>query len=726
MMLRQTTILILLILLISPVFAENGDHENVEMVSSIYDYWETISDTEIENDYLYALTGETGLRVLDISDPENPIEIGSYLSSYQMIDIIILGELAYITEHESGLRILNISDPSNPVEVEFYASQEDLYNINVFGDYAYVVTRSFNGYGFKILNVSDPLNPDIVNYYPMEWNRAGKLLASGDFLFIDLEEGISIIDVSNPAEAEEVNLIETGENLTKDFSISGDYLYLLDNGDNDTIQSKLRAFDISDQSNIIEVDYYFLGNMQGIEVAGNFAYVTCYSAPMIDQIRIYDISDPTDINWISNSEAKGNNSEITIYDGHAFVSSFTGIQILDIADNSNLLEVCFFESTGSLFDVEINENYAFLTDRIHGLIVIDISNPEDPFEVNRFANDLGGAGDIEILNNLLYVAFDLQGIKVFDISNPVEPVEVRTFGDWDLINAISISEDYLCYVNSTSLKIYDISEPENPVNLGYYEFSSFIHSVDLDVNGDYVYIPDVYGFYIIDISDPTRPQEIATITESLAFGIAVSGNYAYVVYRDSDLKIFDISHPIIPFEVGYCELIGNNQSICLSGDFAFVSKWREGFSIVDIEDPENPIEVGYYDTFGLARNVAVANDYIYLADQFHFSIFDCSQADVNDENVVELPTEFAITSAYPNPFNPTLNVSISLPETSNLKVQVFNVTGQSVATLSNGGQYSSGIHDFVFDGSDLGSGVYFIHATTPNHLNQIQKVVLMK
>ncbi len=71
-------------------------------------------------------------------------------------------------------------------------------------------------------------------------------------------------------------------------------------------------------------------------------------------------------------------------------------------------------------------------------------------------------------------------------------------------------------------------------------------------------------------------------------------------------------------------------------------------------------------------------------------------------------------------------MSGSLQEVANLNVSLFNVMGQKVATLSNGSKYSAGIHGFIFDGPDLGSGVYFIHATTPNHLNQIQKVVLIK
>jgi Secretion system C-terminal sorting domain/Immune inhibitor A-like, MAM domain/Carboxypeptidase regulatory-like domain len=96
-----------------------------------------------------------------------------------------------------------------------------------------------------------------------------------------------------------------------------------------------------------------------------------------------------------------------------------------------------------------------------------------------------------------------------------------------------------------------------------------------------------------------------------------------------------------------------------------------------------------------------------------------------EATVVGLPTSFAMGTAYPNPFNPTANVSISLPEAANLTISVFNVMGQQVATLASG-QYQAGVHNFVIDGSNLSSGLYFIQAQVPGELHNVQKITLMK
>ncbi len=89
------------------------------------------------------------------------------------------------------------------------------------------------------------------------------------------------------------------------------------------------------------------------------------------------------------------------------------------------------------------------------------------------------------------------------------------------------------------------------------------------------------------------------------------------------------------------------------------------------------------------------------------------------------PATFALSAAYPNPFNPTTTISVALPEAADLEVTVVNTLGQQVAELTNG-RTAAGTHAFTFDASALSSGIYFVHATVPGQLNAVQKVVLMK
>ncbi|MCB2213015.1 T9SS type A sorting domain-containing protein [bacterium] len=89
------------------------------------------------------------------------------------------------------------------------------------------------------------------------------------------------------------------------------------------------------------------------------------------------------------------------------------------------------------------------------------------------------------------------------------------------------------------------------------------------------------------------------------------------------------------------------------------------------------------------------------------------------------PTEFSLSEAFPNPFNPTASVSVSLPQASQLKVQVFDVTGRLVTTLAPGG-YTAGTHAFTIDGTNMASGLYFVRVDAGSFGQQTRKVTLMK
>ena len=99
---------------------------------------------------------------------------------------------------------------------------------------------------------------------------------------------------------------------------------------------------------------------------------------------------------------------------------------------------------------------------------------------------------------------------------------------------------------------------------------------------------------------------------------------------------------------------------------------------------------------------------------------------VQERKFSGVPEEWAIAATYPNPFNPVLTTVVGLPETSDLTVKVYDITGRKVAQLASG-SHSPGYHTFIFTGKDSNaSGVYFVQAMVPGKLNQIRKVVLMK
>lgn len=79
---------------------------------------------------------------------------------------------------------------------------------------------------------------------------------------------------------------------------------------------------------------------------------------------------------------------------------------------------------------------------------------------------------------------------------------------------------------------------------------------------------------------------------------------------------------------------------------------------------------------------------------------------------------------YPNPFNPSTDISFSLPEASTVRLEVFNLLGQAVATVYSG-TLGAGEHSFTWDGSRSPSGVY-MYRLTAGEFNITKKMMLLK
>lgn len=93
-----------------------------------------------------------------------------------------------------------------------------------------------------------------------------------------------------------------------------------------------------------------------------------------------------------------------------------------------------------------------------------------------------------------------------------------------------------------------------------------------------------------------------------------------------------------------------------------------------------------------------------------------------------LPTEYALSQNFPNPFNPSTSFALSLPEASDYSLRIFNITGQMVKSYS--GHLEAGVHNIVWDGrneqgSSVASGVYFYKAEA-GAFNETRKMMMLK
>ena len=94
-----------------------------------------------------------------------------------------------------------------------------------------------------------------------------------------------------------------------------------------------------------------------------------------------------------------------------------------------------------------------------------------------------------------------------------------------------------------------------------------------------------------------------------------------------------------------------------------------------------------------------------------------------------LPFEYSLNQNFPNPFNPTTNISFSIPRDGNVNLSVFDLNGHRVKELMNG-NISAGVHTVIWngfnsDGKPVSSGVY-LYIIKNDSFSAMKKMILMK
>ncbi|NQU05918.1 MAG: hypothetical protein HQ568_07480, partial [Calditrichaeota bacterium] len=599
-----------------------SDPDNFEIVGYYDDNPNSISDVYVSSDYAYLtdhgdynveVRTPGGLLIVDISDPENPVEAGACEAGewYSSIDVFVVGDYAYIGEVSrwsigpGNLRIVDISDPENPEEISNFDTQGSLWDICVSGDYAYAAMSGEHqcSYGLLVFDVSDPTNPLRAGYYLPDWNGAESISIVDDYAYMSFHDGLHIIDISDPTNPEDLSTCEI-EWPARDLSIFENHAYEI-GYDWDDVYGFLRAIDVSDPTNPEQVSFYqFEGyrperlcitNETAYVIGGNFTHYHNYHEITRRLIKLINISDPTEPEEVSVYQSGGNINDIFIAGEYAYAAAGAdGLRVIDVSDSTDPVEVAVYEEAGNASSVFVSNNYAFIGDNSNipngGIFrVIDMSDPSNPEQTGSYQMDT-------FIRNIF-----LSGNYIY----------LTCYGLDRLGNSIR-----------GSLRVIDVSDPGDPEEIGiYYDDCS---CRDVFISGDYAVISMSYiedhtarrCIRVLDISDPTNLEEVALLNLNGGTGaVFISDDYAYVSVSNSYpdgtcnyfLSVIDISDPANPHEVSRIELPNKGNDIFVTGSYAYVAdNWEGGVRVINVSDPENLEEVGFYDTPGSANRIMVS------------------------------------------------------------------------------------------------------------------------
>ena len=192
--------------------------------------------------------------------------------------------------------------------------------------------------------------------------------------------------------------------------------------------------------------------------------------------------------------------------------------------------------------------------------------------------------------------------------------------------AVDVVGNYAYVADGTGIYIVDVSNPSSPTLLGScknteYAYGDYAYGVS--VSGNYAYVADWYnGLVIFDVSNPSSPTLVKSYKNVLPTSVSVIGNYAYVA-NGTGIYIVDIENPSSAILIGSYKTAGEANDVSVSGKYAYVADGT-GIDIVDVSNPSSPNLVGSYKTAGEANDVSVSGKYAYVADGTGIDIVDVS------------------------------------------------------------------------------------------------------
>ena len=548
--------------------------------------------------YAFVAGGSEGVKIVDISEPDNPTQVGGFQTS-EARDIAVRGEYAFVADGERGLKVLDISDPRLPVQIGMRKTM-DARAIALQAEAVFIADGSS---GVKIIDVSSPVQPTRIGSYSTQ--NASDLLIHANKLYVaDGAGGLRIFEVSDSAALNEVAHLDGIE--VRSVAAEGSLLYLAA-GDEGLI-----IMDISAPEKPTELGRYAAGETLDVSVSGTFAYILDGREGMI----VVDVSDPARPRRFASFSAE-QVSTISVRGQYAYLATSSGLQVVHILIQGRSVPVASSAMGGKAFALSISGERAYVACHDRGVRIVDVSNPTGLTDESLIgAWSEGYAGGIETVDSVAFVTSGRRGLSILDLSplwddDPAtQPQQIGSYyTGGTAYNTVARSDLLFVADGREGLKVLDIAVPNNPVEIGSVACEQ---ARDVVVIAGYALIADGdSGLVVCDISDPSKPKEVTTMGRQGVQQVVAQDTLVATAGR-SGVDLYDFADPRNPevlgrFESEYVE------SICLSGPYLYTAEGHRGLTVLDILSFDRPVRVSACpDVY--AVDVEVHRGYALVAD----------------------------------------------------------------------------------------------------------------
>lgn len=327
----------------------------------------------------------------ETADPPKEIqastEIGRLDTEGPAMALEISGNYVYLADGLGGLRVIDISTPLSPSEVGYwnYSGAGNIVQVKLQGNYAYVLedNNTYNSWdGLRIINITTPTNPTLVGSCRVGWlildgrydywSRASDIVIQSptECFIVGSRSGVSGIATATITNPSRVGVFYHPQENSRAIDISGSYTYVGLYGGAIYGAYVHDAF-IFDPAMVTSV-YTGLSTIS-IRVYGNYVI----SGISGNGIRISDITTPTSPSYVASYALGG----ATVYDtctagGYFYFSCGSNLIVTD-NNVGSLSTVWTYDTPGEAYDTEVSGSYIYIADGSAGLTVIPLAAVSD-------------------------------------------------------------------------------------------------------------------------------------------------------------------------------------------------------------------------------------------------------------------------------------------------------------------------------------------------------------
>jgi hypothetical protein len=377
----------------------------------------------------YLSDGGGNVRVVDVSDPHQPMDLGSISGTSATRMLTFANGVAYLSR-SLGIELWDLSDLSHPRSLGSIRLPGVVQDIAVVDHWAFAANEDA---GFRVVDLSNPVWPRVAGQFDLDpmaqispYGRGFEL--AGGLAYVADGQELRLIDLSASGGLREISRVDSYS--LDDVALVGSYAY-----------ASGFEFQVADFSDPVlphamppvgfQCDAAFCGELVQIEVVGSTGYILTLSGFLLT----VDVSDPSDPRLIRAYKTERTTAtSMRLLGGKAYIAEYNPslaqplspiLEVLDVSDPADPVLVGSAPLLVPVAGLDVHDPLAYVTEPslfinggglpIGDLAVYDIGDLQAAKRLGSVPFPAAGRG-LEVVDGIAYAP-----PWAIDVSDPSRP-----------------------------------------------------------------------------------------------------------------------------------------------------------------------------------------------------------------------------------------------------------------------------------------------------------------